>query len=105
MPTSLDLPGLRSHERGPFLIELRFAQLSNQTRNALAAGSTAGLATAVLSPGTLGVVCGSFAARIPVVSQVIAVGSLAAGIAAAITGAIKNDVTHKDVVITDADLA
>ena len=32
MPTSLDLPGLRSHERGPFLIELRFAQMTQGIR-------------------------------------------------------------------------
>ena len=77
LPT-FDLPGLRSHERGPFLIELRFAQLSNRTNNAIAAGSFAGAVTAVTSPGTLGVVCGSFAFAIPVIGQTLAAGTVAA---------------------------
>ena len=85
MPTSLDLPGLRSHERGPFLIELRFAQLSNRTNNAIAAGSFAGAVTAVVSPGTLGVVSGSVAFAIPVIGQVLAAGTVAALAVAALT--------------------
>ena len=58
--------------------------MSNRTNNAIAAGSVAGAATAALSPGTLGVVCGTFSAAIPVIGQVLAVGTCAAALANAI---------------------
>jgi hypothetical protein len=59
--------------------------MTNRTNNALAAGSAAGAVTAALSPGTIGVVCGTFYAAIPVVGQVLAAGTFAACAAAALT--------------------
>lgn len=58
----------------------------SKKRNALIAGSIAGTTTAVLTPGAIGVAAGGTAFKIPVISQVVALGSVAAVAAAAATG-------------------
>ena len=60
--------------------------LMSKTRNAIVAGSAAGTATAALSSGAIGVAMGGSAFKIPVLGQVLAVGTVAALGAAALTG-------------------
>lgn len=58
----------------------------SKTRNALIAGSAVGTATAIATPGAIGVVAAGKACKIPVVTQVVTMGALAALGAAALTG-------------------
>ena len=58
----------------------------SKTRNSIVAGSTAGVATAALAPGAIGVAAGGKAFKIPVVAQVLTLGTIAALGAAALTG-------------------
>ena len=54
--------------------------------NALIAGSAAGAATALATPGAIGVAAGGKAFKIPVLTQVLALGAVAAVTAAAASG-------------------
>lgn len=62
-----------------------FSLLDNHTRNVAIASSTTGTLTALLTPGALGIVSGPLSVKIPVVSQVLLLGSFAALIASAVT--------------------
>ena len=63
--------------------------MPNQTRNALAAGATAGSVAAIATPGAIGVAAAGKAVKIPVVTQVITLGTAAACIAALATAKSK----------------
>ena len=91
----MSLLASRPDGRGAFFIELRFAQLSNRTNNAIAAGTVAGATTAIISPGTLGVVSGSVAFAIPVIGQVLAAGTVAALAVNALPNSSKRILTAK----------
>ena len=58
----------------------------SRTRNALVAGSVAGAATAIATPGAIGVAAAGKAFKIPVVTQVLSLGTLAACATAAACG-------------------
>lgn len=70
--------------------------MSNRVNNAMAAGTVAGATTAVVSPGTLGVVCGSFVTSIPVIGQIIAAGTVAALAVNALPSSSKRILTAKE---------